>query len=450
MPDYRRRVHLPQPFTEKSLTFHQVAPVAETRTSAGASAKFTPGEIHGRTGGIRSPVVTYYQSVTPCVRRGLCGKRNSRPLRTSETSTSATPALSHGLYFTRGEGHEIVGLMKWKSWRAQLCQRVGRDANRVLQWAGLAIVRTRSIENWQHTIQSTSQELARYRRALAVREQFGNLVMRGDVPLYGLADGRFSFAPGLGCGSHRVVVCSLPKAGTYLCGELLKQLGLQPTNVHLSAESFTDYRFASTQVARQHPESLQRQLPLTQAMAYVLPGQFAVGHLDPSCRDALGDAKIIFVYRNVRDGAVSFLRWLESSGRHARGESGWWTLPAGPEKLLGWFHESVEGRAYIDWCAAIAGWLEDPRVHRCSFETLHGDHGSEAQCEAIRALYHYLEISAEPPDSENIARQALAAPTLTRSAGRSNREQYWNADVEGHFCALGGDELNRRLCYAEL
>jgi hypothetical protein len=47
-----------------------------------------------------------------------------------------------------------------------------------------------------------------------------------------------------------IIVCSFPKAGTYLVAELLKRLGVKPTGFHLMVQDFSDYSFASIDEAR--------------------------------------------------------------------------------------------------------------------------------------------------------------------------------------------------------
>jgi plasmid stabilization system protein ParE len=345
---------------------------------------------------------------------------------------------------------------------------VSRTINAALKRAGLRVVRERTIDGWLSTIeqlerelQQGAQQLVRTGAELVVRsaelaecQQALNAVngrwdpLRGNgCPVYVHEDGLPSLAATAGTAPHRTLICSLPKSGTYLFAELLRALGQVPTNVHVSAESFTDYRFADIGFAKACFRELERAIPLTRVARMMRPGQFTVGHLGPEIRSLVPDFKILFVYRDLRDGMVSYVRWLQHSGRHPQGERGWWTLDDGPQKLLTWMREDGDGPGYVRWCANIAAWLDAPDAIKISFETIYGDNGPARQQQAVNELCRYLELPGNPPQAGPLVERVLATPSLTRSSGRSRREQFWNSEVEAVFRSLGGQMLNERLGY---
>jgi hypothetical protein len=193
---------------------------------------------------------------------------------------------------------------------------------------------------------------------------------------------------------------------------------------------------------------LEREMPLPQATALVLRGQFAVGHLPPAIKPLVRDVKILFVYRDLRDAIVSYVRWMQQSGRHLAKDRGWWLLEDNRQKVIGWLREEGDGPGYIDWCASLAGWLDDPDIVKISFETIYGDHGARRQQQAVDELYRYLELPGDPPAAGPLVERVLAAPSLTRSSGRSQREEYWSDEVEAVFRSLGGHLVNERLGYS--
>lgn len=250
-----------------------------------------------------------------------------------------------------------------------------------------------------------------------------------------------------GTSPYRVVVCSIPKAGTYLVDRLLELLGCVPSRLHLSRWCLTDYRFATVREARVNYERLIRDVPLERAIELHLPGQFSVGHLGctEDTRQVLSNVKKLFVYRDLRDGLVSYLRFLASTGRGGDATRAWKDLPAGPEKTLRFL--DAAGQGYFDMALPMIDWLDQPDVFFIEFETLYGDHGEEEQKSLIERLHSFLELPGGAPDVDRLRPSLIGSPTMTWSGGRVARETYWNDEVEERFVAFGGLAANRRLGY---
>ena len=350
----------------------------------------------------------------------------------------------------------------------RLRQLLSRVINAPLRRLGLRVVREQSIGRWlaaidglRREVQQQALQLERTDAELTLRtdeltesrQAFAALKARWDplrgteLPIFVGEGGRPGLAARAGLAPHRALVCSLPKAGTYLVAELLRALGYEPTNVHVSPGSFTDYRFADLGYALTRFRELERAMPLARVARMMSPGQFTVGHLSPEIRFEVPDFKIVFVYRDLRDGMVSYVRWLQRSGRHPEGDRGWWTLDDGPQKLIGWMREEGDGPGYIRSCAAIAAWIDVPDIAKISFETIYGDYGAQLQQQAIDELYRYLELPGDPPDAGPLIERVLATPSFTRSTGRSRRAEFWNDEVEEVFRSLDGHRLNERLGY---
>jgi len=72
-----------------------------------------------------------------------------------------------------------------------------------------------------------------------------------NIPIYLTPEVRPAAKPQRGASRHRIVVCSLPKAGTYFLAEVLSRMGCVATQLHLSPGHFTDYRWATRKEARE-------------------------------------------------------------------------------------------------------------------------------------------------------------------------------------------------------
>lgn len=256
-------------------------------------------------------------------------------------------------------------------------------------------------------------------------------------------------APALGSSPHPIVVCTIPKSGTYLFSELLDRLGCVPTRLHLSRHSLTDYRFASLRDAREDYEKFQRELHLKDAVKLLLPGQFAVGHLacDEDFRECLKSVKKIFTYRDLRDGAVSYMRFLASTGRGGDRAAQWKDMPPGPEQTLSFLEHS--GQEFFGQTLPLLGWIDDEQVLKLSFESIYGDLGPAEQQRAVDRLHAFLELPGQAGDAASLVQTILGKPTITWSGGRASRESYWNDAVERRFREFGGAEANARLGYCD-
>jgi hypothetical protein len=269
------------------------------------------------------------------------------------------------------------------------------------------------------------------------------------VPVYLAADGTPSAQPVRGPIPHRVMVCSIPKAGTYLVGEVLHRLGTVASGFHFSTDGhmFMDARFATREEARNEFARFCHGVPLERALPLVRPGQHAVSHLEctPRTRALLAEFRVVFVYRDLRDALVSWLRFHQDTGR----EQQWnwiWERHADRRARLAVFLGEA-GELFFGMCRALVPWLTEPSAFPVRFETLHGDEGPEARERLCRALAAFL-CHARPADAPDTVLPGLTTtPTLTSSGARTRREEYWSAAAEELFLRLGGGELNAALGY---
>lgn len=264
------------------------------------------------------------------------------------------------------------------------------------------------------------------------------------VPVYLTPDLVPSAQPTQGTLPHRAMVCSIPKAGTYLVGEVLRRLGSVAAGFHFSADGlmFMDARFATREEARNEFGRLCHAVPLERALPLVRPGQHAVSHLEctPRTREHLANFKVVFVHRDLRDALVSWLRFHQDTGR----EQQWnwiWEQHAGKQERLAVFLREA-GEVFFGVCRAMRPWFANPTAFAVRFETLHGDDGPEPQQRVCRELAAFLG-HPDPSAAPAIVLPGLTTTqTLTSSGSRTKRDEYWSRDAEELFLRAGGDELN--------
>jgi hypothetical protein len=211
-------------------------------------------------------------------------------------------------------------------------------------------------------------------------------VAGSNLAVYLTPELRPAAKPYRGASRHRIVVCSLPKAGTYFLTEVLSQMGCVATQLHLASDALTDYRWATRQEAREEYERFNTSLELSESLKLVQPGQFAVGHLGctPQSRLLLSDFKKVFLYRDLRDGLASYLRFHADTQREGPRTRAWSDLPDCPGKMLGFLDHL--GASYFAMCLPMGDWLDQTDVFKLSFETLYGDQGIEARALCYQRL----------------------------------------------------------------
>jgi hypothetical protein len=287
---------------------------------------------------------------------------------------------------------------------------------------------------------------------MTVRNRFSpylDPVTGKSFPVYIREDQKPAFAFSQGKGKQISIICSIPKSGTYLYGELLKNKGLIDCGVHLREDGFTDYRFSSLEQSRKQHHSLRSAFPLHEAIALAFPGQFLVGHLP--CTDytlsSLKNCRILFTFRNIRDAMVSQMRFFAQNNRGNSLSNGWGLLPESPEKLKQYI--KFHGDFFIKTrCATMLDWLGHHNVLPCSFETIYGDNGKAAQLDLLQSIEKHLELDTTH-EAQELFSKIIKTETITSTGQRTDFSTYWDEEVESYFKASGGIEINKKLGYKE-
>jgi hypothetical protein len=254
--------------------------------------------------------------------------------------------------------------------------------------------------------------------------------MRGD----GVAQ---SVAP-----PNRVLVVSLPKAGTYLVAEVLKALGYGSTGMHLAETAYSDYNGAELDEARRNPGRFARREPLSQSVLRIAAGRFAVGHLP--CKKEIVQAtasfKRIYLTRDLRTALISYMRFLAATGRLGAKELSWYAIADPKARVVDFLRTSAPH--LLDWFyKGLAGWSQVPGALCVHFEDLM--HERETAPHAVESIAAFL--GRTPCDARRILSSSLASETITKSDGLTQLADYWSPEAERQFISIGGPELNARL-----
>ncbi len=219
----------------------------------------------------------------------------------------------------------------------------------------------------------------------------------------------------------KTLIVSIPKAGTYFFSEVLKNLGLRQTWLHLNVDHYEDYSNADFETAQKKPTDFTSKIKLSDALDSIQAGAFAVGHL-PAANRYLGkggvvrsklleDFSVFFLVRDLRKCIISLMNFelfmRESSSDYKE-------LPD-KERLVRFLQEREE--FLYQMYAGLLPWYWQKQVKVLHYEDLlAADVGTFSGFD-----------SAEISEAIRIAR---GTPTLTSSTRDSTVEKYWSDQAD--------------------
>lgn len=185
----------------------------------------------------------------------------------------------------------------------------------------------------------------------------------------------------------KYIVVSQPKSGTYLTANLLQNLGLQFTCMHINPTSYEQYDLDNLENSRRNPRNYTVRKSSEESTKLIGHNQFAVSHLDAISKHVkiLKGFKKIVVYRdNLKESQQSWDRWLKESGR--------------------------SGKLHIDH--RIREWMQYDNTFEIRFEDMIGKNVSKI--DDLQKFIHGEIIH----DSLECIEQALQQDSLTKSSVR--------------------------------
>lgn len=185
-------------------------------------------------------------------------------------------------------------------------------------------------------------------------------------------------------------IISQPKAGTYLCANILKELGFHFHNNHFSEKHFAIYPPVGSPelaVKLQHPHRARVRHVLQQSLPRIKSGQVGVGHLiyKHDTEKRLRKFYKIVLTRDKKDILASMERWTKFSKRP-------------PANL----------NAVLDTADRILPWISRQGVFHMTFNDM-----KNMNLDKINKLQSFLRIY-HSLGSETLIKRALAEPSITR------------------------------------
>jgi hypothetical protein len=194
-----------------------------------------------------------------------------------------------------------------------------------------------------------------------------------------------------------MIIISQPKAGTYLCSEIVKNLGLHQTYMHLSQLFYSQYDSDRMFESRRFPKKFQVKKPLEESVDLIEPNSFAVTHVDctPENIKLFDRFKKVVLVRDINEILVSRKRWLQESGRAVTN--------SGKQKPKKWTRERIE---------RLSDWTKVDNTFVLQFNQMIGK-----DVEAIDRLQLFL-FNEIKHNSLDVIEKSLQAETFTKSSKR--------------------------------
>jgi hypothetical protein len=259
---------------------------------------------------------------------------------------------------------------------------------------------------------------------------------------------------------HRVLVTSMPKAGTHI--------------VTTALDNFPSVRKAGITVYstdllgdQQHiPEIKNTPLPVDRDSAHgalhrTKQGQYVVSHLhhDPALVAVLSelDYRTIFVYRDPRDVVISNMHYIKRLRRHHNHKRFAYSFRTDKDRLLA----LIEGADADQYGPAIesigsrlrtyAGWLTEDNVLPCRFEDIIGPAGGGTQTtqqNVIQEIANHIGCPVSTRQIEDITSKVWSPRSVTFRSGKSGEwRDTFDADVTAAFNRTVSSDILRVYGY---
>lgn len=216
-----------------------------------------------------------------------------------------------------------------------------------------------------------------------------------------------------------VLVISVPKAGTYLLSEVLKNLGLEASDLHINVNEYQNYQGATINDALLHPENYTVASPLSRTLNLLEKKQFAVSHLPArnkilskgqcSKRQILSNFRTILLIRDLRKCLVSHMNFdyfLRCSSKPDRSSD--------KKFIFKQYLQANEERLFYLY-ANLIPWLQESEIQVLKYEDL-----------ASNEVDELLDFSKSAVSSA--IKHSLSTKTLTRSKLNNSHDIYWDED----------------------
>ena len=188
----------------------------------------------------------------------------------------------------------------------------------------------------------------------------------------------------------RIFVISQPKAGTYLCANILQELNFKFNRYHFSEKKYERYPKPTKKYFKDSlktPRRLKTRMPLEESLKLIEEGHLGVGHLGYTNKNKslLKEFKKIVLTRPEHEILESLKRWEVYSGRKKT---------------------NIENVLLI--CESVKKWIGDDDVFHMTFKDM-----KDINTKKIDSLQDFLKINYKY-NSEKVCLDALSKPSVTK------------------------------------
>jgi hypothetical protein len=115
----------------------------------------------------------------------------------------------------------------------------------------------------------------------------------------------------------KTLIISMPKAGTYLCSNLLVEFKIKQTFLHLNSGNYQQYSANNLREAKKNPKKFTHNKRFRESIKLFGDNEFAVTHVPYSAENGriTRDMKRILLTRNENEIKQSYQRWNKNTGR---------------------------------------------------------------------------------------------------------------------------------------
>ena len=232
----------------------------------------------------------------------------------------------------------------------------------------------------------------------------------------------------------RVLVATLPKAGTYLISNMLAFMGFHQTYFHLGRNKMQAYDPCMLQEGVDAPRQFDARIPMRESCHLIRSGEFAASHFAPDAdvTTFFRDFHVISCIRELRAMMVSYANFICAAGPH-RMPDNTQTLEQG---LPHYIREC--GPTYLRDAEAIYQWRNHANALMLRMEDIF-----ESPFENYKAIADHLGISIEQQafDWDHIKNMN----SMTKNTDKKLFE--WSDAAEEAFEEISGPQTNERLGY---
>ena len=241
----------------------------------------------------------------------------------------------------------------------------------------------------------------------------------------------------------KVFVLSLPKSGTYMWSNLLKQLGYKFSNKHIAYNFYQNIPHDREEFFNE-PQRFFVKSSLSESLKHINDGEFAVGHLPctPEIIDLLEDFKLIFSYRNLTDSLVSFINY---TGNFKINKEKLWTDESLPNTQRIEMYLRSDVIDFIRIANSVSGWknlkskdyfLEAEYKQVVNFDS-----------QVLERAAEFFGISTAQMCEKLQA--AIAAPSFTKIENKLKNEDCQGDVFENFYTYYGLDNINQRFGFGQ-